>query len=95
MMTKEVTKTTVKAGKIVVIDGLPQVEMLGEEILLGNVNMEKAQKEVQKKHDEQITVFEVSPDTTVYEMPVEEFIKHASVKVDKEEQPQDEQQEQA
>lgn len=90
MMTKEVTKTTVKLAKMVNENGVPKAEALEDEILLGNVTLEKAQKEIVKKHGASVTVFGVEPDTTLYEMPVEEFIKIATVKVDepKEEEPQ-------
>lgn len=79
-MTKEVTKTIVKVAKITTVDGLPKAETLADEILLGNVSSEKAQKLVQKKHSEPVTVLGVEADTTIYEMDVEEFIKLAKVK---------------
>jgi hypothetical protein len=85
-MQKEVTKTTVKVAKIVTAEGLPKAETLEDEILLGNVSVEKAQKIVQKKYDEPVTVLGVEPDTTIYEMDVEEFIKHAVVKTDSEDE---------
>lgn len=80
MMTKEVTKTVVKIGKLEMVDGQPQATQLPDETLIGNVNMEKAQKLMNEKYNEHVTVFTVEPDTTVYEMEVEEFIKLASVK---------------
>lgn len=79
-MTKEVTKTTVKLAKMEVVDGIPQAVSLPDEILLGNVSMEKAQKEMNKKFGEPVTVFSVEPDTTIYELPVEEFIEIARIK---------------
>lgn len=82
MMSREVTKTTVKVGKLEMVDGQPQAVTLPDEVLLGNVSLEKAQKQLNKKYGEPVTVFEVIPDTTVYEMPVEEFIKYATVKED-------------
>lgn len=82
MMTKEVTKTTIKIAKMEVVDGLPKATPLGDEIMLGNVSLEKAQKEVTKKHGAGVTVFEVVPSTEVYELPVEDFIKIASIKMD-------------
>lgn len=85
IMTKEITKTNVRVGKIKVVDGQPQLETMPDEILLGNVSMEKAQKEVRKKHGENATVFGVEADTNVYELEVEEFIKHARIKEDQEE----------
>jgi hypothetical protein len=80
LLTKEVTSTRVKLAKMEMLDGQPQAKWLEDEILLGNVNLEKAQKEITKKHGQGVTVFEVTANTTVYEMPVEEFIKVATVK---------------
>ena len=79
MMTKEVTTTTVKIGKIEMINGTPNVVMLPEEKINGNAALEKAQKLMNKKHGV-VTVFEVVPETQVYEMEVMEFIKVASLK---------------
>lgn len=86
MMTKEVTKTTVKLAKMEVVDGVPTAVALPDETLLGNVSLEKAQKEVNKKYGQPVTVFSVEPDTTIYELPVEEFIQIATVKTDSSEQ---------
>lgn len=83
-MTKEVTKTTVKVAKMEMVEGNPQAVTLPDEILLGNVSLEKAQKDVNKKYGHPVTVFGVEADTTIYEMPVEEFIKYASIKLDSE-----------
>lgn len=82
MMTKEVTKTTVKVAKMEMVDGLPQAVQLPDEIILGNVTLEKAQKQVNKKYDHPVTVLTVEADTIVYELPVDEFIKIATVKVE-------------
>lgn len=92
-MTKEVTKTTVKVAEMVVNEqGLPVAQPLEDVILIGNVSVEKAQKAVNKQFDKNVTVFGVETDTQVYEMDVEEFIKHATLRVDEPaEQPQQEQ----
>ena len=79
MMTKEVTTTTVKIGKIEMVNGTPNVVMLPEEKINGNITLEKAQKLMNKKHGV-VTVFEVVPETQVYEMEVMEFIKVATLK---------------
>jgi hypothetical protein len=81
VMSKEVTSTTVKIAKMEMVGDQPQAKWLPDEVLLGNVNLEKAQKEVTKKHGQGVTVFEVTADTKVYEMEVEKFIELASVKV--------------
>jgi len=91
MMTKEVTTTTVKVAKMEMVDGQPNAVALPDEVILGNVSLEKAQKFVNKKHGAGATVFQVEANTNVYEMPVEEFVKVATLKVDepKEDQPQE------
>jgi hypothetical protein len=80
MMTKEVTTTTVKTAKIHVVDG--QVQAIHQEpvYLLGNVSMEKAQKQMNKFFGEPVTILEIMADTVTYEMPVEDFIKVATIK---------------
>lgn len=84
MMSKEVTKTAVKIAKMIVDGkGMPKAEPLQDEVLIGNVSLEKAQKEINKKFPGQaVTVFAVEPSTEVYQMAVEDFIKHATLKVD-------------
>ena len=78
-MQKEITKTVVKFSKIELQDGQPVASPIQEEIMLGNVSLEKAQKEINKNHNG-ATVFSVEPETVVYEMDVVDFIKHAKVK---------------
>jgi hypothetical protein len=96
-MTKEVTKTLVKVAVMTVNEqGLPVAEPLESIELIGNVSMEKAQKAVNKLHEgKNVTVFGVEPSTETYEMAVEEFIKLASIKKDKEDEEQDSQEGQA
>lgn len=78
-MTKEVTKTTVTIGRIIKVEGLPTLENLPSVIMIGNVSLEKAQKEVNKGVAIPVTVFGVEPTTEMYEMDVELFIKHATL----------------
>ena len=79
-MSKEVTKTVIKVAVMEMVDGLPVAKPLNDVTVLGNVSLEKAQKEMNKKFDENVTVFNVQPETVVYELAVEDFIKIASVK---------------
>lgn len=81
-MTKEVTTTTAKVAKMAIENGVPVAQPLADEKLLGNVTLEKAQKDIQKKFAEPVNVYEVQAETIVYEMPVEEFIQIATVKQD-------------
>lgn len=84
-MTKEVTQTTVKVAKMEMVNGKPEAVELPDEVILGNVSMERAQRILNKKYGEPVTVFAVQPDTKVYELEVEEFIKVARVKEDEKE----------
>ena len=81
MLTREVTKTTVKIGKMELVDGKINSVELPDEVMLGNKNMNQAQRHVDKKYaGDSVTVLAVLPETTVYEMEVAEFIKLAKVK---------------
>lgn len=82
MLTKEVTFTTVKCAKLEVVEGQPVIVNLPDETLIGNISQEHAQRLLNKKHGSPVTIFGVEADTTIYEMPVEEFIKLASVKAE-------------
>lgn len=62
------------------VDGKPEAVTLPDVILLGNVPKERAQRQITKDYGDQVTVFEVQANTTVYEMAVEDFIKVATVK---------------
>lgn len=86
LMRKEVTSTTVKMAKMSFEGGLPQAVQLKDEVILGNVSLESAQRQVSKKHGKEVTVFEVIPNTHVYEMEVEEFIKVATLVTEEKEE---------
>ena len=80
MMQREVTSTTVKLAKIDVVEGTPKMVTLPNEELIGNVSIDHAQRTLNKKFGQPVTILEVTTDTKVYEMAVEDFIKHASLK---------------
>lgn len=86
MMTREVTKTTIKVAKMEMQDGQPKAVALPDKVVIGNIRLERAQRMVQKDYDEPVTVLQVIPETTTYEMPVETFIEHATIKEDKKDQ---------
>jgi hypothetical protein len=81
MMSREVTSTVISLAMIEVVDGEPKMVQLPEEVIIGNVSMEFAQRLLNKKYGQPVTILEIVTDTQVYEMAVEDFIKHASVKV--------------
>lgn len=79
-MTKEVTKTTVKIAQIEQgANGLPVANVLEDVILIGNVSLEKAQKEMGKRFEFPVTVFGVEPSTEIYKLSVEDFLQHATL----------------
>jgi hypothetical protein len=80
MMQREVTTTFVKVAMIEVVEGEPKMVTLPEEELVGNVSMEQAQKTLNKKFGQPVTILELFADTKMYEMPVDEFIQHATIK---------------
>lgn len=84
MMTREVTKTTIKVAKLEMVDGEVKTIVLPDETVIGNIRLERAQRMMNKKYGEPVTVLQVIPETIVYEMPVETFIEHATIKEDKE-----------
>lgn len=90
MMTKEVTSTIVKVAKIDMVEGQPKAVELEPIILLGNIDLEKAQKVVAKQHGAGVTVLSVEADTKVYQAPVTEFLKIATLKVEEEVAPEQE-----
>jgi len=81
-MSKEVTKTVVKVATMEMVEGLPVAKPLDDVTMLGNVSLEKAQKEMNRLIGHNVTVFNVQPETVTYELAVEDFINVASVKVD-------------
>ena len=90
-MTKEVTSTLVKVAKIDMIEGQPTAVELEPIILLGNIDLEKAQKLVAKSHGAGVTVLSVNPETKVYRAPVTEFLKIAELVEAGQEESEDEQ----
>lgn len=80
MMQREVTHTTIKSGVLELVNGEAKAVSLPDEVVIGNITMEKAQKIMNKKQGIPVTIFEVLPETDVYEMPIEEFIKVAAIK---------------
>lgn len=76
-MTKEVTKTTVELAKMEVENGEPIAIPLNPQTLIGNVSLEKAQKEMNKRFNGQVMVYTVTPETKKYQMEVERFIEVA------------------
>lgn len=81
-MSKEVTVTTCKVAEMGIKDGKPVVVDLGEASFLGNLSQAKLLKEAKKRQGHSVMVYDVTHETNVYEMEVEEFMKYATLKTD-------------
>lgn len=93
-MTKEVTKTTVKVAQITKGEnGLPVANHLDDVTLIGNVSIEKAQKEVAKMYKFPVTVFGVEVVTELYRASVEDFLAIATLVGNEDENEEDDAQE--
>jgi hypothetical protein len=76
---REITITTVTCAKMNLVEGNPVAEPLEDVILVGNVTLEKANREVKKIHGEGASAFTVQANTHKYRIATEEFIKHAEI----------------
>lgn len=85
-MTKEVTFTKIKLAKMEMVDGQLSAVTLPDEVVIGNVSLESAQRQIRKSHGQGITVFAVEPETQMYKMLVEDFLKHAELVTDGEQE---------
>jgi hypothetical protein len=83
-MSREVTKTTAKVAVLEMEDGQPVAAELPDEIFVGKISLEQAQRLLNKKYGKPVTVFGVETDTKTYEMAVEDFIAFATVKEENE-----------
>jgi hypothetical protein len=82
-MTKEVTSTIIKMAKMEVNEkGLPTAIEVPSVTILGDINKERAQKLVNKNHDELLTVYAVETKTEVYRMKVTKFMEIAELVTD-------------
>lgn len=76
---REVTSTVVSMVKVTKIDGVPQTENLEDEVLVGSITQDRAQKEMVKKHGAGTMVLNVEPKTEHYKMPVTDFMKYGTL----------------
>lgn len=87
MMTRDITRTTVTIVKNEMVEGQVKTVVLPNEVFLGNVKLERAQRLVDKKYvGERVTVLEVDVETTTYELEVEKFLEMATIKEEVEEE---------
>lgn len=81
-MTKEVTFTNIFSAEIKVNEqNAPYMHTHPVKTVIGNLNKNQAEKIIRETHS-QANVYNLTYDTVTYEMEVEEFIKHATIKED-------------
>ena len=81
MMTKDVTLTQILASIMVVENGNPVAKLLPPVTLLGNVSIEKADKEIALRYKKgPVFIYSHEVVNVTFEMAVEDFINHATVK---------------
>lgn len=78
-LTREITKTTVKAVKTEIFNGEVVNNHLEYEVLVGNVTLEQAQKELTKKYGHGVVVVSVQASSQSYRMEVSQFIELAEL----------------
>lgn len=90
---REITSTKVDSLEIVVENGQATLQPMEQEILVGNVDAETAQKLLIKKHGKPVQVVKVEADTKRYRMPLDKFIELAEIKPEKEDKEVDDSEE--
>lgn len=77
---KKVVYSNISSARVTMEDGKPVAEELPIYQFTGNISEERAQKIIEKEHGNNATVFEIQKETVTYEMPIEQFIKNATIK---------------
>lgn len=76
---REVTSTVVSLAKVTKVDGAIETENLEDEVLVGSITLDRAQKDMVKKHGVGTMVLNVEPKTEHYKMPVTDFMKYGTL----------------
>lgn len=83
MMQREVTYTTAQLVRMKMVDGEVTAEVLEPVTLIGNLSVEQAQREINKRSEfkeNPAQVVGVEANTQLYELPLDVFLEHATVK---------------
>lgn len=77
---RTIATSTVKAFKMVVVDGSPNVEELEPVTVLGKATQEKAMKALKEKYGKNtpLTITGITVQEDTYEISVEDFLKYAT-----------------
>lgn len=82
-MTKLVTQTIIQCAKMETKDGQPVAIPMDDVVLLGNLSLKRAQKEIKKEYGDNVVALSAKARTIRYEMAVEDFISVATPIEDK------------
>lgn len=85
-LTREITKTVIKSVTTEVIEGKPTFRENEELVFVGNVSEERAIKLAVKEFGSGTAVVSVEANTHKYKMPLEDFMKHATLVEEAEEE---------
>lgn len=80
---REITHTKIKLARMVLNDGEVTAELLEPVTLVGNLTVEQAQREINKREEfkfQNAQVIGVEPNTQLYELPLEVFLELGTVK---------------
>lgn len=77
-MTKLVTQTVVQCAKMEAKNGKPVAIPMDDIVLLGNVSLKRAQKQIKKEYGENVVALSARAKTIKYQMAVEDFISVAT-----------------
>ncbi|UOX39804.1 histone-like protein [Bacillus phage Chedec 11] len=93
MVQREITHTKVNLARMVLKDGEVSAELLEPVTLVGNLSVEQAQREINKREEfkeQAAQVIGVEPNTQLYELPLDVFLELGTVKEDRNHKHKDE-----
>ena len=83
MVQREITHTKVNLARMVLKDGEVSAELLEPVTLVGNLSVEQAQREINKREEfkgQTAQVVGVEPNTQLYQLPLDVFLELGTVK---------------
>lgn len=80
-ITKEIKKTTIEVVDIQIVDGAPVSKAVDPIEVMGTITMERANAKARNLYRGQmVAVVGLKEESTVYQMPIEQFLKLATIK---------------
>ena len=80
-ITKEIKKTTIEVVDIQIVDGAPVSKAVAPIEVMGTITMERANAKARNLYRGQmVAVVGLKEESTVYQMPIEQFLELATIK---------------